>query len=378
MSIPLRISAWAAGVRAAADSVWSRRVRPAADRLLRRPAVQAVGRGCAAVVLTVCAWGVRAGWEGIQWGLRRKWLKVRRLPVPVLSVGNLTWGGTGKTPMVIRLARHFQRQGRRVAVLTRGYGRDEVELMRRMLPEVPVLEGADRFRSGRLAVEDHRADLLILDDGYQQWRLHKDLNLLMVDGAAPFGSGRMMPRGNLREPKREAGRADLIVVSRSDRNPAGPAAVEAELRRFNPNAPIFFSKVLPVALRRWPGGESAPLTRLQGRVVAAFAGIAGPDQFKETLKGLGASVPVRMWVRDHHVYTVGELARLMESCRRRQIGTLVTTAKDAVRLPPALVDAVGPGMKGLEILVLEIEMEFVPDESLFLHRVDSLLAGAGR
>ncbi len=310
-----------------------------------------------------------AGIRAIHWGFRRGILKKHRLPVKVVSVGNLTWGGTGKTPLVIHLAQALQSHGCRVAVLTRGYGKDESLILAERLAPIPVLVGPDRVLTGERAVREHGADLLLLDDGYQQWRLQKDLEILTADAAAPFGNGRLIPRGTLREPPAAAARADLIVLKGKD-----SAGARAQMKRLNPAAPIFFMTYEPSRLRRWPDGKEIPLKNLKGRRVCTLAGIGDPKQFEETVAGLEPDIRVRYRVRDHHRYTAGELIRLVSRCQRHKVAAVVTTEKDAVRIPAIFREAAGRRLEETEFLVLEIEPRFEPDESELLHRIRTVLA----
>ena len=316
----------------------------------------------------------RAGLEMIQFGFRRGILRKRTLPVPVVSVGNLTWGGTGKTPLVIYLAQALQEQGRSVAVLTRGYGGDEAALLMERLHPIPVLVGADRVVSGNRAVQEYGADLLLLDDGYQQWRLKKDVEILTADSVAPFGNGHLIPRGILREPMNAAMRADLIVVKQNDAHPGREQSVKTQMRQLNPAAPVFFMSYEPDWLWRWPGKEKVTLKSLKGQKVCTLAGIGDPKQFEATVQELGARPALRYHVRDHHPYTAGELIRLLTRCRRHGIRKVVTTAKDAVRIPKLFQATVGAALKETEFLVLEIKPRFEPNESQLLHRIRSVLA----
>ena len=321
----------------------------------------------------------KIGLNGIYFLYRKGILKKHRLPVPVVSVGNLTWGGTGKTPIVIQLAKALEKKGHRVAVLTRGYGRDEAKLLKERLDPIPVLVDPDRVASGQKAVKEFRADLLLLDDGYQQWRLKKDVEILMVDATAPFGNGHLIPKGSLREPGEAAVRADLIVMTRADRNPGKLKWIEAQLRKANPTAPVFLAHYRPVGLSSWPQ-RAAPKKKLlsvgglKGKKVCTVAGIAGPEQFEATVESLGATVALKYRVGDHHPYTTSDMIKMISRCQRHGIRRIVTTAKDAVRFPHLLVKAIGPELKGMEFLVLEVDLEFEPDESQLLHRIDSLLA----
>ncbi len=317
----------------------------------------------------------RVGLAGVGLAYRTHLLKTHQLPVPVVSVGNLTWGGTGKTPTVMHLARGFERMGRHVAVLTRGYGGDEARLMAQQLHPIPVVVGADRVASGRRAVREHQADLLLLDDGYQQWRLKKDVEILMVDAEAPFGNGHLIPRGILREPVSAAGRANLIIIKRTNLDPEKDKEAEAAVRRVNPNAPLFFARYRPVSLTRWPSETKVALKSLDETRVATMAGIARPEQFEKMVIGLGADVALKYRVRDHHPYSVGELTQWLTGCQRQGIHRVITTPKDAVRIPKPLVETLGTDLKKMELLVLDVELELEPDEGELLHRINSLLAG---
>ena len=313
--------------------------------------------------------GLKAVDLGFRWGL----LKKHRLPAQVVSVGNLTWGGTGKTPLVIYLARALQEQGRRVAVLTRGYGGDESKLMAERLAPIPVLVDPDRVASGLKAVREHGADLLLLDDGYQQWRLRKDVEILAADSIAPFGNGHLIPRGTLREPPAAAVRADLIVLkNRSDAQQADRA--KGQLQRVNPAAPVFLMNYETDGLWRWPDKKQVSPSSLKGKKVCTLAGIADPKQFEAAVRELGAEVSLKYHVRDHHAYTAGELIRLLSRCHRHKIRTVVTTAKDAVRIPRIFEETVGPDLRETEFWVLEIKPRFEPNESELLHRISTLLA----
>ncbi len=320
----------------------------------------------------------RLGLQAVGLAYRKGILKRHRLGVPVVSVGNLTWGGTGKTPLVIYLARAFEKMGRRVAVLTRGYGRDESALMTDRLHPIPVLVGPDRIQSGRRAVEELGADLLLLDDGYQQWRVIKDFEILAVDSSAPFGNGHLIPRGSLREPASAAARADLFVIKKGDAKAGGLAAVEDQLRQVNPQAPIFRMGLEPTGLWRWPSRRALPLDALKGRKLCTLAALAAPGPFESTVAALGGRAVLRFRFRDHHPYTVGELVKVMARCRQHDVRTLVTTAKDAIRIPKRLLEAVGTDLKGCDLLVLEVAPRFEPDEGELLHRIRSVLAGQGR
>ena len=325
-------------------------------------------------VLSVAEAAYRMGIGAFTGAYRRRLLRKHRLAAYVVSLGNLTWGGTGKTPLAMYFARVFEARGRSVAVLTRGYGRDEVQLMTERLKPIPVVVGPDRLKSGLQAIREYGADLLLLDDGYQQWRIHKDLEILAADAAAPFDNGHLIPRGTLREPKEAAGRADLIILKKGNAGREAWVEGERQIRRFNSRAPLFWMGYRPVGLWSWPFQKTESLEFLKGRKVATMAGLADPGHFEETVRCLGAEVEHRVRVRDHHRYTTAEMIRILSRCLQQGIHTLITTAKDAVRIPKQFLEAAGPDLRGVELFVLEVVPEFEPNESQLLHRIDSLLA----
>lgn len=282
---------------------------------------------------------------------RRGVSRSHRLPVPVVSVGNLTFGGTGKTPTVIALARDLARRGRRPAVLTRGYGRrdktslvligpdtgftperagDEPLEMAERLPGVPIVVDPDRAHGGREAVR-HGADILLLDDGFQHLAVARDLDLVLVDAGDPWGGGHLPPLGRLREPVSALRRASAVVVSKLEADDDGALErIRQRVQRLAPAVPVFATRLVASRLRT-PGGQR-PLSSLDGRRVLAFAGLGRPGGFEQLLERSGARIIARRWFADHHAYTQSELAALSDRAKRLD-ATLVTTAKDAVKLP---------------------------------------------
>jgi len=283
---------------------------------------------------------------------RRGWAATERLPVTTVSVGNLTFGGTGKTPVVMALVRDLVRRGRRPAVLTRGYGRagrtplmlvgpdplpsaaeagDEPVEMARRLPGVPIVVDADRARGGREALR-HSADIVLLDDAFQHFRLERDLDLVVVDAGDPWGGGRLPPMGRLREPMDGLARASAVLVTKlAAETEDVPETILCEVARWAPRAPVLGSR-LTVSRVRFPNdGEVAE--GLRGRRVFAFAGIGRPEGFAALLEEAGAEVVGRRWFPDHHHLAEGELAEVLAAARA--VGAVAaTTAKDAVKLPP--------------------------------------------
>ncbi|MBI4618046.1 MAG: tetraacyldisaccharide 4'-kinase [Planctomycetes bacterium] len=266
-------------------------------------------------------------------------LAVHRVSVPVVSVGNLTVGGTGKTPMVRELVRRLAARERRAAVVSRGYGAttgrgesDEGALLASWLPDVPRRAHPDRVRAAREAVEKDGADCLVLDDGFQHRRLSRDLDVVLVDATEPFGHGRLLPGGLLREPPSSLARAGLVVLTRADQV---SAETLAELRRTVSRlsgAPVVEAVHRPVGVVEVPGGAVSPAGFLAGRAVHAFCGIGQPEGFRGTLESLGARVVRFDALGDHHAYGEDELDRLLSAGREAGAAISVTTEKDAVKL----------------------------------------------
>jgi tetraacyldisaccharide 4'-kinase len=313
-------------------------------------------------------------------------LAVGRLAAWAVSVGNLTVGGTGKTPAAIYIAGHFKRQGLRAAMLSRGYkGRsrspigvvsygerlrmepdasgDEACLMARALPGVPVLTGKDRLVLGRFAIERFGAEALVLDDGYQHLRVARDVNLLLLDAARPWGNGRLLPAGPLREPRAEAARATAFLLTRVG-EPTD--ALEAELARDFPGRPVFRSRHRPEAWKNFHEAETRPADGLDGRPVLAFCGLARPEHFLTTLEGLGVNVAGFVAWPDHFQARPGDLRYLAAKARSLGVDAAVTTAKDAVKLSGR--DMAASGFP-LNLWVLEIALEIIEREDEFLKLV---------
>ena len=275
------------------------------------------------------------------WGL----FTTKTLARPVISVGNLTVGGTGKTPSVAMLARHFLVRGKRVVVLSRGYGGtlngreaivsdgetvfltaaesgDEPFLLASAVEGLAVVVGADRYSAGLLAMERLSPDIFILDDGFQHQRLKRDLNILLLDSRRPFGNNRVLPAGLLREPRAAGNRADLIIYTRSneggepDHFPGIPACrAFHHLAGFTDN-----------------GGEPRPFADLVGLKGVAFAGIADPEPFFRDLKDEGLDLVDTLPFPDHCSYGEEDIARVLGTIASSGADYLITTAKDAVKL----------------------------------------------
>jgi tetraacyldisaccharide 4'-kinase len=267
-------------------------------------------------------------------GWKRSW----RAGVPVVSVGNLTVGGTGKTPCVEYVADWYSRHDRRAAIVSRGYGsedgglNDEGLVLSENLPDVPPLQGADRVALARTAVEELESEILVLDDGFQHRRLARDLDLVLIDATVPWGHGYLLPRGLLREPPSSLRRADAVVLTRCNQvDPEELTALHRTVARLVPNIPIVETEHRAEELINGEAGELLAL--LRDRPVAAFCGLGNPESFRRTLDELGARLTDFQAFPDHHAYTRADVDHLQAWAREQPIDAMVvTTQKDLVKL----------------------------------------------
>ena len=290
------------------------------------------------------------------WLYDRSVLPARLLPVPVISVGNLSAGGTGKTPMVAMVARILAGLDARPVIVSRGYGGahrsgprvvsegsgplataleagDEPVMLAGLLPGVPIIISRRRREGGELAVSRFKAGCVVLDDGFQHRALARDLDLLLVDAHDAFGNGRMLPWGPLRERLPAMRRAGAIVMTRCDRFlPASLETIAGHAARFCPAAPIFHARTRPVALVDVASGTTMPPVRLRGTRTACFAGIARPERFFQDVEAAGAIVTARLPFPDHHRFSDAEAATISAAASSSKADLLLTTEKDAARL----------------------------------------------
>ncbi|MGD1074746.1 MAG: tetraacyldisaccharide 4'-kinase [Thermodesulfovibrionales bacterium] len=288
----------------------------------------------------------------------------KRLPRMVVSVGNITTGGTGKTPAVIALAEEAKKRGYQPCILTRGYkgnargpcfiskgngpllsasdAGDEPALMAERLKGVPIVKGTDRYGAGMFALQhvNDPALFFILDDGFQHWKLYRDTDILLIDSTNPFGNGKLLPLGRLREPLREMTRADVIVLTNHSRRSSGEEESSAvsrfdtlinKVRDDNPDAPLFIAEHLPVSLKTLSGVELS-LDTLAGKAVFAFCGIGNPASFKDSLLRINAIVRGFEAFGDHSSYGPHDIARIHENAKRCAANWIVTTEKDIMKM----------------------------------------------
>lgn len=266
------------------------------------------------------------------------WFKSHAAKVPVVSVGNLTLGGTGKTPAVEYLARFYRDRDVQVGILSRGYGtqagrNDEALVLEENLPDVPHLQGRDRVALAQTAAEELESELLLLDDGFQHRRLRRDLDVVLLDATNPWGHGRVFPRGTLREPGSGLKRAGAVLLTRCDQVPSATvASLRQEVENRLPGKPLVETRHAPTQLINADGSELS-LEMLHGQPVAALCALGNPAAFVATLRSQGANLVAERFFPDHHAYTkadVDDLAKwaatLPPAC------WIVTSQKDLVKL----------------------------------------------
>jgi len=324
-----------------------------------------------------------------RWLIKHRILRDTTLGVQVIAIGNLTWGGTGKTPVVEKFARELRDAGRNVAILTRGYrskpaplhksflnrllfrtestpprivsdgksllldsemAGDEPFMLASNLKDVVVLVDKDRVKSGRYAIEKYGCDTLLLDDGFQRWELRgRRHDVVLIDCQQPFGNEFMIPRGSLREPPSHLARAHTIFITKSDGNTAD---LRQRITSLNPTAPIIECIHSPMYLEDVFTGERQTLDFIKGRKVSSFSGIAQPESFEQSLVQLGAELVYSKRFADHHRFTQQEILNAINRGKKRQAEIIITTQKDAVRFPKL-------GRRDLPILFMRVEINIV-------------------
>jgi tetraacyldisaccharide 4'-kinase len=306
------------------------------------------------------------------WRYDRGRAAVHRVPVPVVSVGNLTLGGTGKTPMVEWIAGRFRRQGARVAIVSRGYGarsgggNDEARELALRLPDVPHVQNPDRVRAARQAIEEFGCELIVLDDAFQHRRLARDLDIALLDALEPFGFGHVFPRGTLREPPAGLRRAQVVALARGELLPPDERdRIRKQVESWSPQALWLETTHAPRMLRAADGSE-APLDALQGKPLAAFCGIGNPAGFRHTLEACGYQVAAWREFSDHHHYSAADVAAIAAWAQRLDVAAVVCTCKDLVKLSGVHA----PGT--IPLWALSISLEFLAGQAEFERRLDAV------
>ena len=322
----------------------------------------------------------------VDWRNRRydRGIDVHRAAAPVVSVGNITAGGTGKTPVVAMIAQHFHRRGVRVALLSRGYRsledsnndgappateNDEARVLARLCPGIPHRQQADRVAGAAAAIRGWSSELLILDDGFQHRRLARDLDIVLIDATNPFGHDHVLPRGLLREPVTALRRADLILLTRVDAVPKQHVErLHDQLATIAPEIPVADVIFPPVSLVN-ASGRSLPLEALEQSPILAFCGIGNPASFAATLAQAGIHPAEPSAFPDHHHYRADDLTRLSHQARARNVAAAVTTMKDLVKIKRDTL----PDPSNAPLWAVETGCDIVSNKTAVLSRLDALI-----
>ena len=300
---------------------------------------------------------------------RMRMIRRVRLSSPVISIGNITWGGTGKTPLAEYICRYLVSKGKSVGLLTRGYGSDEDRYLSESLQGVSVIVDSNRYKGATRAQQGRDFDIFILDDGFQHMRLRRQLDIVTINCADPFGCGQLLPCGILREPISHLFRADIIVLTKSDLVSEDRIKyIRDRLARIKPAMPVFESSHNPQELYN-TAGERLQLGYIDAKRVCAVSGLADNGSFYSSLEHIGARVAKKIPFMDHHIYTRQDMVYINEECKRGCIGTIVTTEKDWIKLRELIDPAAG-----IELLVLKVTLK-LKDEEEFFRRLYSILSG---
>lgn len=317
----------------------------------------------------------------------------RALPKPVISIGNITWGGSGKTPVVINLAKQLVSKGLKPAILSRGYKRensntkclivsdgkqilesaeiagDEPYLIAQKVPGAAVIVGADKFVCGSLALEKVKPDVFILDDGFQHWKLKRNLDIVCINAQNPFGNGCLIPAGILREPLGSLKRAGLIILTNSDlAEEKALIDIERKISQYNENMPLrAINKI--IGLRELSSNKNKNISEFQNKKIIALSAIAGNERFKKTLEQNKINVVEHFTFRDHHWYNLDEMKSIF--LRVDKDCPVITTSKDAVRLA-SLINVLEKE-DAQRIFVLDTEIEFVKGEDVWEQNIRKAL-----
>lgn len=319
------------------------------------------------VPLRIASWGYSAVMSVRNWLFDRDVLPIYETPVPVISVGNLTTGGTGKTPVVAQLVAWLGESGKHPGIVSRGYkqlseaGNDEARVLELACPGIPHVQNRDRVKAVFDVSLEHGAEAIVADDAFQHRRMSRALDVVLIDARQPWGQGHVLPRGLLREAKRGLKRAGAVVLTRADQvDDSVKEAIWNEVHRFKPDAPKIEVAFHPDSLVD-VDGQRHPLKTIDGSVFA-FCGIGNPDAFRSTLEQQGLTIGGFHAFADHHHYAEADLLDLARQASESGADCLVTTVKDLVKIDAAW-------LSGTSLQALDIRTRFLNGEDVLREQV---------
>ncbi len=306
-------------------------------------------------------------------------LRASKYDIKVISVGNLTVGGTGKTPLVERITEYLLNKKKRVSIISRGYKgihsdhgfiADEPQMLKSIFPEVQVIINKDRDAALKLAQGEGGCEVAVLDDALGNLKIKKDLEIVCINCLDPFGLGYVLPRGLLRLPFCYISNAQIFVLTHADLASEKVEDIVTRLRRYNTKAEIFKSAHVPELLYNIVNTERSELSSLNDAKVALLSAIAGPESFKKTVESLGARIVENFYFDDHHVFTDKELKTIIARSVELKVHSIITTAKDEPRIKAVMRNK----HLGIEMRVLKIKLEVEENEGRFSKRIFALFA----
>jgi len=321
------------------------------------------------ILLSLLSFLYAFGERIVGWMYDSGMLRMYKAPVPVISIGNITLGGTGKTPFTIFVADYFTDNGKKPAVLIRGYGDDEHRMLKDALPDIPVLVGRDRVKNAFKEVV-RETDVLVLDDGYQHRRLERDLNILLLDCPNPFGNGHLCPRGILREPVSSIRRADMIVLTKADRmEESDRENIVQKINGLAPGVPVIISRHEPVCMRDVTGAVYST-DELSGKKICLVSGIADPEYFAHTVRACGGIIVEEITFGDHYGYAQQDVDRIFAKCFSSRVDMLLVTEKDHVKMKKLDLTRIEE-----KLYVLCVRIDIIDQKERFIAGLNSVISG---
>jgi tetraacyldisaccharide 4'-kinase len=282
--------------------------------------------------------------------------------VPVISVGNIAWGGTGKTPLAEAILRWLDVRGIGPVLLTRGYGNDEDRVMSSRFPSARILSGKHRLRNALSYMKAVHAGAFVLDDGFQHLKIARDIDIVTLNAVSPFGNGMLMPAGSLREPLSALKRADIIVLTKSDLVTGDELSdIRRRVRGISNNALLFHARHVPVSLKI-SGKEEVGLEYIKGKRAICVSALADNLSFVKTVEGLGAVCVNSLPYIDHHLYDIGDIERILRVSRECGVSIVLTTEKDWVKLDALTACS---DMGRIRFLVLRVDLKLYEEETFY-------------
>jgi tetraacyldisaccharide 4'-kinase len=355
-----------------------------------RKLISGESRGAVGVVLLFFLQIAAAGYTAIiavrNFLYSKSWLETRRVSATIFSIGNITVGGTGKTPLVIWLCKFLQQKGIQCAILTRGYRTrrhnrassieyrasriDEPAILAESCPQAKVIVNPDRVAGATEAINKFGAKVLIMDDGFQHRRLRRNLDIVTIDATCPFGYGKILPAGLLREPVTSLKRADAVVITRSDQvQQAELHKIEENLQQINPNMIVTRSMHEPVCAKSIDGKEIS-IEQLSGKKVFAFCGIGNPQSFLDTIKSVNVQMVGSKIYNDHHHYIDADISNIREQARVCGANLILTTQKDWTKIRHLI-----PTKEDIPLVYLAVDLKFLSGEDRLKGLIGDELSG---